>query len=217
MIKGLGVCPSKHGLKELRLFSLERGKTCMVRGLSYSLQEQEGCSLSDEKQLFPVSAEDGRRVELRLQVSLRSRSPESSRHRSRKRSGHFSISEWCGLLSFMALLTCGLFMTLKSIRETIQQPLSWFQKRWVVHWLSPPLLCGWGSPNPNSSVASQQKKPEFFARLYLPCWSQNNIGLLLCKEKNSHQWLVRWLSKDVCPQACWPESNPWDPHSGSEN
>lgn len=38
----------------------------MVRGLSYSLQEQEGCSLSDEKQLFPVSAEDGRRVALRL-------------------------------------------------------------------------------------------------------------------------------------------------------
>lgn len=120
MIKGLGVCPSKHGLKELRLFSLERGRACMVRGLSYSLQEQEGCSLSDEKQLFPASAEDGRRVGLRLQVSLRSRSPESSRHRSRKRSGHFSVSEWRGLLSFMVLLTRGLFMTLKSIRETIQ-------------------------------------------------------------------------------------------------
>lgn len=35
----------------------------MLRGLNNSLQEQADYSLSDEKQLFPVSAQDRRRVE----------------------------------------------------------------------------------------------------------------------------------------------------------
>lgn len=89
MIKGLRNCPTKYGLKELGLFSLERESASMLRGLNNSLQEYEGYSMSDGKQLFPVSTEDWiRKNGVKLQqVGLRTPWRESSKQQTPKTKG----------------------------------------------------------------------------------------------------------------------------------
>lgn len=58
----------------------------MLRGLNNSLQEYEGCSMSDGRQLFPVSTEDWiRKNGVKLQqVGLRTAWPYSSRRQTHK-------------------------------------------------------------------------------------------------------------------------------------